>query len=94
MRIRGQGDCITTPADSQGSSRDETLHERSYPADHHYRSKVEILRDFLVAIQESGKKTRIIGLANLNPSSFRPYLRFCLAHEPVSYTHLTLPTKA
>jgi predicted transcriptional regulator len=47
---------------------------------------VEILRDFLDAIQESGKKTRIIGLANLNPASFRPYLRFCLEHELIEET--------
>jgi predicted transcriptional regulator len=45
----------------------------------HYRSRVEILRDFLISVRESGKKTHIIGRANLNPNSFRTYLQFSLA---------------
>lgn len=55
-------------------------------ADRQYRSRVEILRDFLGAVRESGKKTRVIGLANLNPASYQPYLDFCLAHHLVQYT--------
>lgn len=55
-------------------------------ADRHYRSRLEILRDFLGAIRETGKKTHIIGLANLNPSSFQPYLDFCHALQLVRDT--------
>jgi len=47
--------------------------------DKQYRSRLEILRDFLDATREGGKKTRIIGLANLNPSSFQSYLDYCVA---------------
>ncbi len=47
---------------------------------------MEILRDFLSAVREAPKKTRIIGLANLNPSSFQLYLEFCLAHQLVEDT--------
>lgn len=43
-----------------------------------YRSRLEILRDFLEATRTAGKKTRIIGLANLNPSSFDFYRDFCV----------------
>lgn len=42
---------------------------------------MEILRDFLEATRASGKKTRIIGLANLNPSSFQFYRQFCLSRQ-------------
>ena len=42
-----------------------------------YRTKLEVLRDFLRAAQEPAPKTRIIGAANLNPLSFRKYLRLC-----------------
>lgn len=55
-------------------------------ADRQYRSRIEILRDFLGAVRETGKKTRVIGLANLNPASYRPYLDFCLAHRLVELT--------
>jgi predicted transcriptional regulator len=51
-----------------------------------YRTRLEILQDFLGAVRETGKKTRIIGRANLNPSSFQPYLDFCLALELVQDT--------
>jgi len=54
--------------------------------DRQYRSRVEILRDFLGAMRETGKKTRVIGLANLNPASYQPYLEFCLAHHLVQDT--------
>lgn len=46
-----------------------------------YRSKLEVLRDFLRAAQEPAPKTRIIGAANLNPASFPKYLRLCTAHN-------------
>jgi predicted transcriptional regulator len=46
-----------------------------------YRSKVEVLRDFLRAAEEPSPKTRIIGAANLNPVSFRKYLRLCTEHD-------------
>ena len=54
--------------------------------DRQYRSRLEILRDFLGAMRETGKKTRVIGLANLNPASYQPYLEFCLAHHLVQDT--------
>lgn len=44
---------------------------------HAYRTKIEVLRDFLRAAREPVPKTRIIGAANLNLLSFRRYLRFC-----------------
>lgn len=67
-------------------ARDRGRIPRTYDTGHRYRSKVEILRDFLSAVRESDKKTRIISLANLNPASFQPYLDFCLAHELVEVT--------
>lgn len=54
--------------------------------DRQYRSRVEILRDFLGAVRETGKKTRVIGLANLNPASYQSYLDFSLAHRLVQST--------
>ena len=42
-----------------------------------YRSKIEVLRDFLRAAQQPVPKTRLIGTANLNPASFRRYLKLC-----------------
>ena len=42
-----------------------------------YRSKIEVLRDFLSAAREPVPKTRLIGMANLNPLSFQRYLRIC-----------------
>jgi len=44
-----------------------------------YRTKIEVLGDFLEATRQAPTKTRIIGLANLNPLSFQKYLGFCLA---------------
>jgi predicted transcriptional regulator len=55
----------------------------TYRGDRQYRSRVEILRDFLDATRRSGRKTRIIGLANLNPESFQRYLELSLALELV-----------
>lgn len=43
-----------------------------------YRSKLEVLRDFLDATRVGEKRTRIIGTANLNVRSFRRYRDFCL----------------
>lgn len=43
-----------------------------------YRSKLEVLRDFLDATRSGEKRTRIIGVANLNVRSFRRYRDFCL----------------
>jgi predicted transcriptional regulator len=51
-----------------------------------YRTRLEILHDFLEAIRKTGKKTHIIGLSNLNPSSFQPYLDFSIALELVKVT--------
>ncbi len=51
-----------------------------------YRTRVEVLRDFLRAVRQEPKKTRIIGLANLNPSSFRRYLNFGIAFDLVRPT--------
>ncbi len=44
-----------------------------------YRTRIEVLRDFLRAVGREPKKTRIIGVANLNPTSFRQYLDRCVA---------------
>lgn len=43
-----------------------------------YRTKIEVLRDFLVATRLGQRKTRIIGTANLNRRSFIRYADFCL----------------
>ena len=59
---------------------------RTYGKDRRYRSKLEILRDFLSAVRETGKKPRIIGVANLNPGSFQLYIEFCLANRLVEDT--------
>jgi len=48
-----------------------------------YRTKLEVLRDFLRAAQEPAPKTRIIGAANLNPLSFQKYLRLCTEQDLV-----------
>lgn len=49
-----------------------------------YRSKVEVFRDLLVATRQSSKKTRIIGLANLNPSTFRRHMEVAVSQGLVS----------
>jgi predicted transcriptional regulator len=54
-----------------------------YRRDHQYRGRVEILRDFLGAVRAHERKTRIIGLANLNPTSFQRYLDFSLSLDLV-----------
>jgi predicted transcriptional regulator len=51
-----------------------------------YRTRLEVLHDFLGAIRETGKKTHIIGLSNLNPASFQSYLDFCHALQLVEDT--------
>jgi predicted transcriptional regulator len=43
----------------------------------HYRSKLELLRDFLTAAQVETVKTRIMNRANLNQTSFSRYKTFC-----------------
>jgi predicted transcriptional regulator len=49
-----------------------------------YRSKIEVLRDFLMAASEPIPKTRLIGTANLNPGSFQRYLRICTERELIT----------
>jgi len=49
-----------------------------------YRSKIEVLRDFLLAASEPIPKTRLIGTANLNPGSFQRYLRICTERELIT----------
>lgn len=44
-----------------------------------YRSKLELFRDLLVAVRYSSKKTRIMGLANLNPATFRKHMALARA---------------
>jgi len=56
------------------------------PKDGRYRTKVEVLRDFLVATREESRKTRIIGTANLNPASFQKYLASCIRLNLVQET--------
>jgi predicted transcriptional regulator len=51
-----------------------------------YRTRLEVLHDFLGAVRETGKKTHIIGLSNLNPASFQSYLDFCHALQLVEDT--------
>jgi predicted transcriptional regulator len=51
------------------------------PPSRAYRSKLEVLRDFLRAAHEPVPKTRIIGTANLNPVSFRRYLQVCTERD-------------
>jgi len=52
--------------------------QRSRGGETRYRSKIEVLGDFLGAVDQARKKTRIVGLANLNQASFEKYLAFCL----------------
>lgn len=53
---------------------------------HGYRTKIEVLRDFLQAAKEPVPKTRIIGAANLNVVSFQRYLRLCQERELITAT--------
>lgn len=39
-----------------------------------YRTKLMILRDFLLAVSKEKKKTRIMYAANMNPVTFNKYL--------------------
>jgi predicted transcriptional regulator len=47
----------------------------------HYRSKLELLRDFLAAARTESIKTRIMNRANLNQVSFSRYVTFCQDRE-------------
>jgi predicted transcriptional regulator len=51
-----------------------------------YRSKLEVFRDLLVAARHASKKTRIIGLANLNPSTFKKHMATARAGGLVTVT--------
>jgi predicted transcriptional regulator len=51
-----------------------------------YRTRLEVLHDFLDASRRASRKTRIIGLANLNPSYFETYAQFCLEHHLLERT--------
>ncbi len=51
-----------------------------------YRTRLEVLHDFLDASRRASRKTRIIGLANLNPGYFDSYARFCLDHHLLEAT--------
>ena len=51
-----------------------------------YRTRLEVLHDLLEASQKTSRKTRIIGLANLNPAYFEIYARFCLDHHLLQFT--------
>jgi predicted transcriptional regulator len=46
--------------------------------DRRYRTRLEILRDVLATAQKESNKTRIIRLANLNPTAFHRYMTFCV----------------
>lgn len=39
-----------------------------------YRTKLKILRDFLLAVSKEHKKTRIMYAADMNPLTFKKYL--------------------
>ena len=43
-----------------------------------YRTRLEVLRDILGVPGDEANKSRIIRLANLNPTAFDRYVRFCL----------------
>ncbi len=51
-----------------------------------YRTSIEVLRDILRAADSPTPKTRIIGIANLNPRSFREYAQFCTDHGLLGLT--------
>ncbi len=51
-----------------------------------YRTRLEVLHDLLEASQRTSRKTRIIGLANLNPAYFEIYARFCLDHHLLQFS--------
>lgn len=55
--------------DGSGGARRPTASRR-------YRNQIEVLRDFLSAVRDQPKKTRIMGLANLKSSTFEKYLAF------------------
>jgi predicted transcriptional regulator len=52
-----------------------------------YRSKLEVFRDLLVATRHAPKKTRIIGLANLNPSTFQKHMAIARSGGLVTVTN-------
>ena len=64
------------------------------------RSQMEIYMDILRAVAEGRRRpTHIMYRANLSWARLRRYLNFLvkqglLEEDAVSYTHLTLPTKA
>ena len=45
-----------------------------------YRSKLELFQEMLEATRHASRKTRIIGLANLNPRTFQKYMDFASSH--------------
>ncbi len=51
-----------------------------------YRTRLEVLHDFLDASRRASRKTRIIGLANLNPAYFDSYARFCVEQHLLEVT--------
>jgi len=70
---------VGPPAAVRGNADPGSGGCRTFRVDRQYRSRLEILRDFLTATRDAGRKTRIIGLANLNPTSFRDYLEYSIA---------------
>jgi predicted transcriptional regulator len=51
-----------------------------------YRTHLEVLYDFLDACRRTPRKTRIIGLANLNPRYFGIYAQFSLDLRLIEWT--------
>jgi predicted transcriptional regulator len=51
-----------------------------------YRTRLEVLHDFLDASRRATRKTRVIGLANLNPAYYESYARFCRDHRLLETT--------
>jgi predicted transcriptional regulator len=51
-----------------------------------YRTRLEVLHDFLDASRRTTRKTRVIGLANLNPAYYDSYARFCRDHRLLETT--------
>jgi len=68
-----------TPLGSPGGTATAGQGETTSSATGRYRTKVEILRDLLDAASKARRKTRIIGLANLNQESFQRYAALAIS---------------
>ena len=65
---------VPLPPSTRGGGTGTRMTRRKGTSGRAYRTKVEVFRDVLVATRLSSKKTRIMGLANLNPATFRRHM--------------------